>query len=237
MSMWPFAVGYDEDALYDKALALAEQLNVPIDNQAQLTLRFSQHQLALQMAGSLPLVVDFLHPALKKRLRDKKQGLIQACKPKPGLRILDATAGWGRDSAILAYQGATVTMLERHPVMVALLRDGLSRLQATSSPLALSLNAGDARLLLASNELEDADVIYIDPMHPLRQKSALVKKDMQLLQRLLGVDNDAQELITLACQKAHQRVVVKWPQRLDPLIKPDYSLAGKTVRFDVYLCS
>ena len=71
-------------------------------------------------------------------------------------------------------------------------------------------------------------------MHPERQKSALVKKDMQALQQIIGADDDAEKLIKLAITRTKNRVVVKWPQRLAPLIKPNYSLNGKTVRFDVY---
>ena len=77
-------------------------------------------------------------------------------------------------------------------------------------------------------------MIYIDPMHPLRQKSALVKKDMQALQQLIGADEDAYELIQLAIARARQRVVVKWPQHLQPLLPPTLNICGKTVRFDVY---
>ena len=71
-------------------------------------------------------------------------------------------------------------------------------------------------------------------MHPTRQKSALVKKDMQALQQLLGADDDVCALLALAIKRAKHRVVVKWPQRLPALLDPDLSVPGKTVRFDIY---
>ena len=184
-----------------------------------------------------PLCVDFSSSIWQKR-RDagKKQGLVRACKPAEGVRILDATAGWGRDAAVLASFGAEVHMLERQPVMAALLADGLSRMShQPARPLVLSLLAMDAKNYLQTLATVDyPDVIYIDPMHPARQKSALVKKDMQALQQLIGADNDACDLIQLAITRARQRVVVKWPQRLAPLLPPTLSISGKTVRFDVY---
>lgn len=184
-----------------------------------------------------PLFIDFQAASLQKR-RDagKKQGLVRACKPAKGLRILDATAGWGRDAAILASFGANVLMIERQPIMVALLEDALRRLAETSSTLALSLLAMDAKHYLQnlSEPANYPDVIYIDPMHPTRQKSALVKKDMQALQQIIGADEDAFELIQLAIKRARLRVVVKWPQRLPPLLPPSHSIQGKTIRFDVY---
>lgn len=197
-------------------------------------LSVTPEKLVLLVEGSGPLCVDFNSKSLlRRRAAGKSQGLIRACNPREGLRIVDATAGWGRDAALLASFGATVVMIERQPIMAALLADGLSRLQ--DSPLKLSLverDAIDYLKNLSSDFLPD--VIYIDPMHPVRQKSALVKKDMQALQQLIGADQDALALIQQALSSARQRVVVKWPQRLPPLIKPTYCIEGKTVRFDVY---
>ena len=41
--------------------------------------------------------------------------------------VIDATAGLGRDAFVLAALGCHVRMLERHPVVAALLDDGLQR--------------------------------------------------------------------------------------------------------------
>ncbi|NDH09793.1 MAG: SAM-dependent methyltransferase, partial [Gammaproteobacteria bacterium] len=99
----------------------------------------------------------------------------------------------------------------------------------------LSLLAMDATCYLATLPKESyPDVIYIDPMHPERQKSALVKKEMQVLQQLITAQGSAKDLLQMALIRTKNRVVVKWPQRLLPLLKPDFSFAGKTVRFDVY---
>ena len=233
------AVGFESDGLYERAKILAEQLNLVIDNHVLPRLCVNSDKLVLLVEHFSPLLVDFSSSLWQKR-RDagKKQGLVRACKPKKGVRILDATAGWGRDAVVLASFGAEVLMLERQPVIAALLADGLGRLahQSTStSIMALSLLTIDAKDYLQTLlPVDYPDVIYIDPMHPLRQKSALVKKDMQALQQLIGADSDVHELLQLAIPRARQRVVVKWPQRLAPLLPPNQSINGKTVRFDVY---
>ncbi|MGL9773657.1 MAG: class I SAM-dependent methyltransferase [Sodalis sp. (in: enterobacteria)] len=41
--------------------------------------------------------------------------------------VVDATAGLGRDAFVLACLGCRVQMFERHPVMAALLKNGLRR--------------------------------------------------------------------------------------------------------------
>lgn len=229
------AVGFDTEASRSRAGCLARELNLMVDNHRLPRLCVTADKLLLLVDNFLPLFVDF-SPSIWQKRRDagKKQGLVRACKPTKGLHILDATAGWGRDAAVLASFGASVLMLERQPIMAALLADGLKR-HSLHSPLALSLLNRDAKDYLQSLMPDDyPDVIYIDPMHPLRQKSALVKKDMQILQNLIGADADAGQLIQLAMMRARVKVVVKWPQRLPPIFEPSLTIDGKTVRFDVY---
>ena len=231
------AVGFADECLYDKAQKLATALKRPLDNQALPRLNVTSDKLELLFEGFSPLFVDFSPKAWKKRqAAGKKQGLIRACKPTSGVRIVDATAGWGRDAALLASFGAHVQMVERNPIMAAMLEDALQRLEPASKMAhLLSLVCMDARAYLQTLSAENApDVIYIDPMHPERQKTALVKKDMQALQQLLGTQDDAQALLDTALAYAKGRVVVKWPQREPPLRATTSQIMGKTVRFDVY---
>lgn len=199
-------------------------------------LNLSLERLELLVEGFKPLWVNFNDLKwLRRSLAGKQQGLIKACQPQPCMRIIDATAGWGRDAAILAHCGAEVLMLERHPIMAALLQDALMHFHPSAKQGALSLLYGNTVDYLQSLTPADfPDVIYIDPMHPVRQKSALVKKDMQVLQHLIGPDMDAAILIQLAQQRTKKRVVVKWPQHEPSLLRAPNSISGKTVRFDIY---
>lgn len=229
------AIGYEGIEQLALATELAKRLNLPIDNQAKEQLLVTSDKLVLKIHPFLPLEANFNSAFWQKRRDEgKKQGLVKACKPKPGLRIIDATAGWGRDAAVLASFGAEVLMLERNPIMGALLNDALTR-QACTSKLQLSLCTVDAfDYLEALPEKDYPDVIYIDPMHPERQKSALVKKDLQVLQQLIGPDDKVLGLIQLARQRVLKKVVVKWPQQLPGLMQADATIPGKTVRFDSY---
>lgn len=60
------------------------------------------------------------------------------------------------------------------------------------------------------------DVVYLDPMYPHRQKSALVKKEMRVFQSLVGNDDDADSLLIPAMTIAKRRVVVKRPNYASP---------------------
>lgn len=159
---------------------------------------------------------------------------------KSTLTVLDATAGLGRDSFVMASIGATVLMVERQPIVAALLYDGLRRAKLDSH-LALWL---PQRLQLlhcsaaqALTEQAAVDVVYLDPMFPAREKSALVKKEMRAFHHVVGDDNDADDLLPLALALATKRVVVKRPVQAEFLANtaPTMSLTGKSNRFDVYV--
>jgi 16S rRNA (guanine1516-N2)-methyltransferase len=231
------SIGYEENAL-PKARLLAKQLSFNLDKDAPHCVFVTREDVSLKIPGFSLLAADFSWSHWQKRKGEgKKQGLVRACKPNPRVKIIDATAGWGRDAAVLSSFGAEVLMLERNSVMAVILADALERqTEIESQKMRLSLYAGNAYSYLELlSEQNYPDIIYIDPMHPERSKSALVKKDMQALQQMIGPDYDALELIQMARTRVKQKVVVKWPQKVNSLLPASGCIAGKTVRFDFYL--
>jgi 16S rRNA (guanine1516-N2)-methyltransferase len=80
-------------------------------------------------------------------------------------------------------------------------------------------------------------VIYLDPMFPERRKSAKVKKNMFLLQRLLQDEVPSATLLRDTLPLARRRVVVKRSLHAGFLeeLQPSFQLSGKSSRFDIYL--
>ena len=156
--------------------------------------------------------------------------------------VIDATAGLGRDAFVLAAIGCKVQLIERNPVVSALLEDGLTR--AYQDPEMGEFMQSRMVLLpfhtiseYANANAKPVDVVYFDPMFPHKQKSALVKKEMRVFQHLVGADLDSDDFFQPAKQVARKRVVVKRPDYA-PFIadqKPDFSQTTKNHRFDVYL--
>lgn len=155
--------------------------------------------------------------------------------------VIDATAGLGRDAFVLAAVGCKVLLVERNPIVAALLEDGLNRAYQ-------DLEIGEfmqERMILADvrnisqldPKLQFADVVYLDPMYPHKQKSALVKKEMRVFQHLVGADLDSDDFFAPAKTLARKRVVVKRPDYAPFLAeqKPDFSQVTKNHRFDIYL--
>lgn len=187
-----------------------------------------------------PVYVDFSHLDLRRYSPNlsRRQPLARAIGKKTHT-LVDATAGYCQDALLLALMGFRVTAIERSPVVIALAQDGLRRFAAQSGiALAhrLQLINGDARAFLPSL-VPRPEAIYLDPMFPSkRKKSAAVKKEMRLLRELVGSDPDALELLEISRQVALDRVIVKRPDDAPPLTPdPSMSIAGKLVRYDIYL--
>ncbi|MBU0730155.1 MAG: class I SAM-dependent methyltransferase [Proteobacteria bacterium] len=236
------------------AMELSSRLSLPLIESPvtdyPYLLGVTEKHLELQRVTPSPLgpiFVDFSDASLLYRLKHGggiKQTLAKACGLKPGLRpeILDVTAGLGKDAFVLASLGCTVTLMERSPIIAALLEDGLNRAMNDSRTAA----AASRMILVTGNSIElmkkfsDGNcpqTIYLDPMFPYRTKSALVKKEMRILREIAGYDSDAPELLETAIKTARQRVVIKRPKAAPPIEGPAPSLSTKSQnhRYDIYL--
>ncbi len=255
-----FCVLYKDAAEREQAAALAATLMLPLQNiQATeseswiFALRYSPKGLSLQMAQlatATPVLADFSSPGLSYRVRDAvhKQAIAKAVGIKPGVTpsIFDATAGLGKDAFLLASMGCSVVMIERNKAVHALLQDAVQRaMQSSDSRIAeaaarLTLQNIDFRHLLTTTV--QAEVVYLDPMFPKRQKTARVKKDMFVLQEFMNYmqELDSNEgLLAAALKIATRRVVVKRSRYAGFLdeCQPSYSLSGSSSRYDIYLTS
>jgi len=191
------------------------------------------------------LIVDFVGGAIGHRFRSgegRGQALAKAAGFSRGVmpEIVDATAGLGRDAFFLASLGARVTLVERSLTMHDLLAEGLERARAQGGRYAetvarMTLIHGDSCALLPQL---NPQVVLVEPMHPPRSNTALVKKEMRLIREIVGTDPDAAQLMQVALETAHNRVVLKWPLRAEPmpeLPKPSHQILGKSTRYDVFV--
>jgi 16S rRNA (guanine1516-N2)-methyltransferase len=222
-----------------------------VEEEADYLLVRTSECLELRESGKnsiKPVRVDFLSSELSYRRRaggGVRQGIARAVGLKKGFRphVFDATAGLGTDGFILASLGCYVSLVERSPVVFALLADGLER--ALLDPdvgriveKQLELIHGDALDVLNNLSTEQLpDVVYLDPMFPERKKKAGVKKEMRVLRNLAGNDSDSSKLLDISLQKALKRVVVKRPRLAKSITgpAPAMHIDGKSSRFDIYL--
>ncbi len=219
--------------------------------QSELTLNFTEMQLEIiDRQQKMSLHVDFIGGSLRHRKKyggGKGQTIAKAIGIKPGKpvpSVLDATAGLGKDSYVFACLGCPVTLIERSPIVAALLKDGIERasLNIEFSEIikkGFVLHNIDAlEYIQALDETEKPEVIYLDPMYPEKKKSASAKKNMQILQKILGHDLDTHEVLTAALKKAKKRVVVKRPKgapELQTERKATLCYESRGTRYDVYV--
>jgi len=241
--------------LLDRARRLADELALPFVAEPDLGstaveqfLLCTPEGLVLQQSGRKrpgPVLADFVSGAVAHRRQyggGKGQMIAKACGIKGALRpsVADVTAGLGRDAFVLATLGCEVSLVERSPVVHALLADGLAR--AADSEVAdiiarMRLFSGDARdWLRGLSDAQRPQVVHLDPMFPHGDKSALVKKEMLAFRDLVGSDSDQAELLAVALEVARCRVVVKRPRKAQAIEgpEPSYRLEGKSGRYDIY---
>ncbi len=236
--------------------SLAATTNLPLVNlkhpDASLVLVQTNKRLELRQTGKAapgPVFADFVGGKAAYR-RHQGIGVRQPIARAVGIKsgklptVIDATAGLGQDALVLATLGCEITLIERSPIVAALLSDALERALAeaeTASIVArMRLVQADAcDYLMTLDKSQRPDVIFLDPMFPGHNKSALVKKEMRLFQQLPGSKDSADSLLPIAQQVATRRVVVKRPARAPWLadIKPSLAIHSPKMRFDVYLCN
>jgi 16S rRNA (guanine1516-N2)-methyltransferase len=240
-----------EPARRDTARRLSERYELPLVRQRPSEgywLELGFERLALVTVGKQhgAVYAEFVQGAARHR-RQQGGGRGQPVARAIGLkgasvpRVVDATAGLGRDAFVLASLGCQVTLVERSAVAAALLDDALAR-------ASVDLDIGEiaARMTLVHADAIDwlthlepdarPDVVYVDPMFPETGKSAAAKKDMQAFQHVIGDDLDSPRLLAAALGAARGRVVVKRP-RLGAAIEgipPSAQMDGKSTRFDIY---
>lgn len=251
------AVACRTDAFILPGKVLAERLSLPMLGVADprrldepgLLLLLDEGGLCLQATGRKaagPVRAEFVsgkagyrreHGGGSGQLIAKAVGLQKARVP---LTVLDATAGLGQDAFVLAGLGCRVILHERCAAVHALLEDGLARALShpQTAPIVsrMLLQPEDSMQALAGQPENPVDVIYLDPMFPHRDKSALVKKEMRLFRDLVGNDEDAPELLRRALEHARYRVVVKRPRKAEALAGPlpATRVEGKSSRYDIY---
>jgi len=190
--------------------------------------------------GRHPLQVDFVGDRRFRQPLRVGDPLAKAIGLRAGQRpdVGDLSGGLGRDAWAIASLGCRVIVCERHPVVAALLEDGLRRATMAAVPMVaqtaarIRLHIGEASDLLVS----PSQVLYFDPMFPERVKSALVKKEMRIFRAVVGEDPDASGLFEKARVCGCRRLVVKRPRHAPPLGDrlPSHHIESSRLRFDIY---
>lgn len=227
----------------DLAGSVARKIGAPItDSEGRgLTILFDAKGVSLKGYG-LTYQGDFegmLHRISDGRLAHEM--LVRAVKSdEPNLTAIDATAGMGEDAFLIAAAGYDVTLHEQNPVIAVLLKDAIRR--AKKNPklkdiaMRMHLVEGDSVKLL-TERVDKVDVVYLDPMFPKRQKSGLINKKLQLIQKLEPPCSEEEDLFDAAISAGPSKIIVKRPLKSPNLAgrKPNYELLGKAIRYDCYV--
>lgn len=192
---------------------------------------------------------NFANPSLIHRIKyggGGRQAIAKAVgiKYNKSLKVIDATAGLGTDTFILASLGCQVYAIERNLIIYNLLKKRLATALENNFlehfANNITINHGSAINIINSIIKQNIflpDVIYLDPMFSVNNKTAAPNKQIQLLKNIINNQVDEPNLLATCLQYNKFRVTVKRPKIAAYLenIKPNFSLLGKANRFDVYL--
>lgn len=156
-------------------------------------------------------------------------------------KAIDATAGMGEDSIIIAACGYDVTLCEQNPVVAALLKDAIRRAKKhpVLGPIVSRMQVYEGNSIdYMSNLQDEVDLIYLDPMFPARQKTGLINKKLQLIQKLEHPCTAEEELLNAALKAKPKKIIIKRPLKGPNLAgrEPGYSVKGKAIRYDCIKC-
>lgn len=269
----PNSLPADEQGLlqtFDQ-LAIIEVVERENIQQDLIYIDYLDDQWLLLCKGSkVQVSADFLDSTFKYRLSKKNlanETVVKAVKGRQKaqeLSVLDATAGFGRDSFLMAAAGMHVLQIEKIPLIHHLVNKALDI--AKSSGFAELENAtkkittvcgNSIEYMAARHNLQKEDrhnIVFLDPMyvdsmqqqqHSGLKESAAVNKHLTMLQAITVMHKTEDEKDTLkreaqlfesAINYAKTKVVVKRPPKAPWLNrqKPSSSLSSKAVRFDIY---
>ncbi len=204
------------------------------NNQSYLFVYQPDHSCIRRGAGNLSKdiycnfadwLVNFKDPLLSRCLKGLPEGF----------SALDATAGFGKDALEIAKNKKcrSILLVEREKWLFYLLQEGVANAANHDVLNKFFIKNADSHEHL-NNTKSNYDLIYIDPMFPGVRKSK-AKRSIQAL-RDLTKEIETNGLLGLAIKKATNRVVVKRHKNSIYLedLKPNYSVKGKVVRYDVY---
>tara|TARA_B100001778_G_C18522209_1_gene599427 strand:- start:21 stop:734 length:714 start_codon:yes stop_codon:yes gene_type:complete len=166
---------------------------------------------------------------LKMRMRDNND-IFNKIFPDKGSEILDCTAGFGRDARILDLLGYKVTMIEKSPLIILILKNALNILKDHN----LTLYYGDSYDFLNHSEKE-YDYIYIDFMFDKTKDKSLSSKNDEILKIISLSEKNKNRLIKLAIKKSKKRVIVKEPKHSSSnIINANFNIKTKLINYNIY---
>ncbi len=223
---------------------ISKIINLIKDNKSiseeKLILKLDEKGLSL-INNEMELKGDY--SKLLNRIKPNKlnsESLIKAAKikeQKDDLIAIDATAGLGEDSLLLAAYGFKVELFEKNSIIALLLEDTIERAkkipELCNIVSRMNVNFGDSSIEMPKLKI-NPDVILLDPMFPERKKKSLIKKKFQILHLLEEPCNNEKKLLDSAILAKPKKIIIKRPINADKLgdVKPSYSIKGDTIRYD-----
>ncbi len=175
----------------------------------------------------IPSIISIDH---NKNLNKKNNSIFLKLFPKKNSSVLDCTAGLARDSYILKSMGFNVTMIEKNPLLILMIRNFIKK-NLIANPI---LYYGDSYEFLCKTK-KVYDYIYIDFMFNKTKTKSLSSKNDEFLKIICDNENNKNRLITESIKKCKSRVVVKEAKHSkSKFLKPNYNISTNLIKYNIY---
>ncbi len=215
-------VGLETDKSYI-IKRIIEQLSIPKDG-SNYRLSYHKNKFLIECIDE-KFKTSF---SIDELMRDEDK-IFTKLFPYNGGSILDCTAGLGRDGILLSRLGFNVTMIEKNPLLVLIIKNYLSKNKHIKSKLLYGDSLSFVRL--ANKQF---DYIYIDFMFEKKNNSKPSKYDLFLRSINYNESNKLyfiDEMISY-CKK---RLIVKEPIKSQSDINNhDFEIKTKLIKYKIF---
>ncbi len=225
---------------------LLEQINAkilfhPPKNSPYFEFKENKLRFFFDLENSQPLDIDFLKGSMGWRLKrtDHEKLLKKAVgKTDKPLTIFDGTAGFLSDTLILLALGHKVIACEQSKILFVLLKDAIRRAK-DALPYLDNLKIYNDNSINLYKNLENIDLVFLDPMYPEPKKHVLRSGNMSSIRKILNIESidDVEDNVFFEFKDfGYKKLILKRPIKaglLDQNI--NYQVKGKSTRFDVYI--
>ena len=233
------AITFDKKSFSSRAIYYSKKYKIPVKQE-----NLKEPYLEIAEESKLHANSDFLtnlyhKDQFSRRIanyqREKHLKKAIGFKSSISKRILDGTGGLGHDAFIFALFGQEVTIVEKNIGLCILIEEALNNLPNTRyfnlAKEKIAILNGDSREYL--DQIQDFDVIYLDPMFNSSKNVARAKNLAFINQYLVDYDNPLEDFLS----RNYKRVVIKREIKASygNLKEPTVSFKGSSIRFDVYL--
>lgn len=181
--------------------------------------------------------IDKIKKNIIKRIKNPEKELIaKTISHIKKYKIIDTTGGIGIDSIIFASLGNKITLIEKQPLIIKILKNLFKSLQEIKFITKnIKIKYGNSIKTIQHLKNNSKNIIYLDPIFPIKKKNDITKAYASIIKNIGSNTKNYKKLFEISLKKA-KKLIVKRKKNSESINKkkPTYKISGSKIRFDIY---